>query len=129
MKILVVEDELSVAELLRRALENMGNACCMAANAEDADRVLNEQVIDGVTLDLGMPGRDGLDWLEGMAQARPELAQKTLVITGQELAPESVARLARCGAGMLAKPFTLDDLSEAVRVQLEWTPDGGPPRN
>jgi DNA-binding NarL/FixJ family response regulator len=72
-----------------------------------------------VTLDLSMPGRGGLDWLEGVALSRPYLARKTLIITGMELCPESVSRLTRCGAGVLAKPFTIEHLVEAVRCQLD----------
>jgi len=125
MRILVVEDELSVAELLQRSLERMGNTCHVAPSAQEAARLLDEQVPDAVTLDLGMPDGDGLDWLESVAASRPELARKTLVITGRTLDPDAVARLTRCGAGMLAKPFTLDQLAEAVRVQIEWRPPSG----
>jgi DNA-binding response OmpR family regulator len=97
----------------------MGNSCVLAADATAADRILDEQEIDAVTLDLGMPGRcGGMQWLELLAQSRPELAQKTLVITGLSLGPDKVERLARCGAGILAKPFTMESLQEAVRVQL-----------
>jgi two-component system OmpR family response regulator len=117
--ILVVEDETMVAEMLSRALEQLGNSCVVAANTAAAEAVLEETSVDAVTLDLTMPGRDGLSWLEGMAGLRPDLAKKTLVITGRPLEPPAVERLARCGAGLLAKPFTLDSLKDAVRAQLD----------
>lgn len=125
MRILVVEDELEVAELLRRLLESMGNACLVAGCADEADRLLALERVDAVTLDLGMPGIGGLEWLEMVATARPYLARKTLVITGQHLAADKVERLARCGAGVLAKPFTLAHLEDAVRAQLAHVPASG----
>lgn len=118
MRILVVEDERCVAELLQRVLEALGNTCLLAADATRADELLRRHSVDAVTLDLGMPGTGGLDWLESVAASRPELARKTLVITGRPLEPQSVERLARCGAGILTKPFTLERLHDAVRAQL-----------
>ena len=118
MTVLVVEDDRPLAELLRRALEGQGNDCHLAQTTEQADRLIDRHDVDAVTLDLSMPGTGGLVWLESMARARPELARKTLVITGLALEPESISRLARCGAGMLAKPFTLESLNDAVRSQL-----------
>jgi DNA-binding response OmpR family regulator len=119
MTILVVEDEPTVAEMLCRALQSLGDHTCVhAPDAPTATRLLQEYPVDAVTLDLGMPGQSGLNWLEGVARARPELARSTLVITGSHLDATLVQRLARCGAGVLAKPFTLDHLGEAIRSQI-----------
>lgn len=118
MRFLVVEDELYVAEMIRAALEDLGNTCEIASTADQADRILAGQQFDAVTLDLGMPGRGGLDWLETIAEEQPDLARRTLVITGMSVDSGSAERLARCGAGMLAKPFSLTHLQDAVRVQI-----------
>ena len=118
MNLLIVEDVSYVAEMLRRALEELGNTCLLAHNTTRADELLSEQPVDGVTLDLCLPGRGGLSWLEGLATTHPELARKTLVITGQSLTADSMERLARCGAGVLAKPFTLEHLEDALRSQV-----------
>jgi len=118
MEILVVEDEPEVADMLERALRSLGARCVRAADTEAADRLLRQRDIDAVTLDLGLPGRNGLPWLESVAAERPDLARRTLVITGQYLDSRAVERLARCRAGMLAKPFTLDHLKDALRSQI-----------
>lgn len=123
MKILIVEDETYVAEMLRRALEELGNSCVVAPNADQAGSILADQDVDAMTLDLGMPGTEGLAWLERVAGTDPGLARRTLVITGKSLETQDVERLARCGAGVLAKPFTLDGLEAAVRSQLLVPPD------
>ena len=118
MNILVIEDEDEVAGMLCKALETLGNSCLHAGDATAATEILRDRQIDAVTLDLSMPGQSGLTWLEEVALSRPDLARSTLVITGRYLDSELVERLARCGAGVLAKPFTLDGLSEAVRSQI-----------
>ena len=118
MRILVVEDETYVAELIQQVLERKGMTCLLAENAREADELLGRHAVDAVTLDLGMPGRPGVDWLEQVADNRPDLARKTLVITGLDLDPDLVERLACCGAGILAKPFTLDGLDDAIRSQI-----------
>lgn len=120
LRIMVVEDEVVVAEMLERLLEQLGNRCVRAASTEAADRLLRERQVDAITLDLGLPGAGGLPWLESVAASRPDLARKTLVITGQWLDSKCAERLARCGAGVLAKPFTLDHLEDALRCQVEW---------
>jgi two-component system OmpR family response regulator len=122
MNILVVEDEPDLAEMLGRALEQFGNSCLFAHSADRAEELLGKHSIDAVTLDLVMPGRAALDWLEALAATRPDLARRTLVITGRQLDTEIVERLTRCGAGILAKPFTLDSLQAAVKSQIAWTP-------
>ena len=119
MKILIVEDERPVAEMLCTALESLGNTCLLAHDAVSANEVLRDHQIDAVTLDLCIPGQPGMNWLEEVAESRPELARSTLVVTGSHLDAELVERLARCGAGVLAKPFTLEHLAQAVRSQIE----------
>ena len=119
MKILIVEDEGYVAEMLRRALEELGNSCVVVPDADRAHELLGDPSLEAMTLDLGIPGRGGLAWLETVAASRPELARRTLVITGRSLESADVERLARCGAGVLTKPFTLDGLERAVRSQIE----------
>jgi DNA-binding response OmpR family regulator len=118
MRILVIEDERHIGEMLCRALESLGNTCVYAQDAAGASEILERQPVDAVTLDLCMPGRHGLSWLEAMADSRPALARNTLVITGSHLEPALVERLARCGAGVLAKPFTMESLADAVRAQI-----------
>ena len=118
MRILVVEDEVYVADLICTILEELGHSCLLAQNAAEADDLLRRRNVDGVTLDLGMPGRNGMDWLEAMSASRPELARRTLVITGMPIEDHTHRRIERFGAGFLAKPFTVDELQEAFLAQV-----------
>lgn len=114
MKILVVEDEAYVADLICTILEEMGASCLLARNAGEADDLLRRCDVDGVTLDLGMPGRGGLDWLRSLATSQPDLACRTLVVTGMPLEPPARRKLDSYGASFLAKPFTVDELQDAI---------------
>ncbi len=114
----MVEDEPLVAELIDDALAEAGHECVLARDAEEADRVLARQPVDWITLDLRIPGRDGLDWLTTLFARKPELARRTLVVTGTVLTPQECQSMARCGASLLAKPFRVDDLVELIAKQL-----------
>ena len=107
----------------------VGHQCVRARDSEEADRVLSCEPVDGITLDVRMPGRDGLDWLRALFAARPELARRTLVVTGTSLSPEDCSHLARCGASMLAKPFRVEELVETIRKQLSPTHGPAGPRD
>ena len=118
MTILVVDDEPFLAELVQEILEAKGHRCVLARGAAEADAVLAVEPVDGMVVDLHMPGRNGLEWLEEVALARPDLVQSTLVITGSDLSPETYARTRRCGADLLPKPFRIEDLVDAVSRRL-----------
>jgi DNA-binding response OmpR family regulator len=118
MTILVVDDEAFLAELVQEILEAKGTRCILARNASEADSVLATEAVHGMVVDLHLPGRNGLDWLEEVALARPELVRRTLVITGSDLSPETYARTRRCGADLLPKPFRIEDLVDAVSRRL-----------
>ena len=124
-----MEDEPQVADLIEDTLTTAGHECVRARDSNEADRVLSSQPVDGITLDVRMPGRDGLDWLGALFAARPELARRTLVVTGTSLSPEDCSHLARCGASMLAKPFRVEELVETMRKQLSPTHGSASPRD
>ncbi len=124
-----MEDEPAVADLIEETLELAGHRCVRARDSEEADRMLSAQRVDGITLDVRMPGRDGLDWLGSLFAKRPELARRTLVVTGTFLSPEDCSHLARCGASMLAKPFRVEELVETIHKQLSPTHSPAGPRD
>jgi DNA-binding NtrC family response regulator len=90
----------------------------LARGAAEADAVLAVELVDGMVVDLHMPGRNGLEWLEEIALVQPDLVRSTLVITGSDLSPETYARTRRLGADLLPKPFRIEDLVDAVSRRL-----------
>jgi DNA-binding response OmpR family regulator len=110
MTVLVIDDDPNVTEMIRDALQSNGYRCLVASSAEEADARLAANEVDGVTLDLHMPGRSGLEWLEALENVRPGLARKTLLVTGSQLGPDQIRQLRRCGATLLFKPFCIERL-------------------
>ena len=125
MRILVIDDEPRVAELIHDTLESAGHRCLVARDADEADSMLAGGEVDGITVDLRMPGRDGLVWLEHLAGTRPDLARRCVLLTGSYLQPKECRRLQDCGATLLFKPFSLDRLLE-VFEGLARDPVGEP---
>jgi DNA-binding response OmpR family regulator len=107
---LVVVDEPLVRSLIRRAFESDGHACLTAGTVVDAGQVVAREHIDGIVLDLQVPGGNGLTWLEGVFRTRPKLARSTVVATVDVVAPPDRRRIANVGAVLLLKPFSLETL-------------------
>ena len=63
MRLLLVEDDVQLAQSLKRDLETVGFAVDMAHNGIDAEFMGNEDIYDVVILDLGLPERSGLEVL------------------------------------------------------------------
>ncbi len=124
--VLVVEDEPPIAQLIETVLEVAGFRCARAGCLADADALLAAERIEGITLDLALPGTHALPWLERLAVSDPKLAAHTVVVTGAVLDDEMSARIAACGAGIVQKPFELRALRSAVRRQIGHAAEGAP---
>jgi len=72
-KILVVDDEENIRELFREELEEEGYEVHLASGGEEAIRMVDEVNPDLVTLDIRMPGMDGIETLRAIKEKRREL--------------------------------------------------------
>jgi DNA-binding response OmpR family regulator len=120
--ILAVDDEPYIAELIQAVAKTRGHECIVASNCDEADVLLQTHHVDGVTLDVLMPGGDGLVWLEALAARNPALARRTLVVTAYDLTDTQTELISRCGADVMAKPFDIAGLAEALDRQLNQGP-------
>jgi PAS domain S-box-containing protein len=115
--ILVVDDEEAVLDVVCRFLEIAGHRAAGVTSGEDAlVHLRRARDVDLVILDLMMPREDGLRTLERLRQQRPGLP--VLLCTGlphAEPVPDAVAGLS---AGLLRKPFKMNELWWAVRKAL-----------
>lgn len=117
--VLVVEDDAEVAQLLSLTLENEGYQILTAASGEEALRVARERHPDLISLDIRLPGLDGLEVLELLKRA-PETSDIPVVIIS--VISESKKRGLELGAvDYLTKPVDtgelLDVISEALARQ------------
>jgi PAS domain S-box-containing protein len=117
--VLVVEDEATVQNAIRRILTRQGYTVLEARHGADALRVFDEAArpIDLVLTDLVMPEMNGRE-LVARLQARPN-PPKVLVISGYDEQAALKGEPLPLGTEFLAKPFTLDGLLRSVRLALD----------
>jgi DNA-binding response OmpR family regulator len=107
-RILVVDDEPTIRELVAEALRDAGYEVDTAANGADALGVLHGRVPDAIVLDLMMPKLDGSGLVGQLRRNARYSTVPVLLVTAAYEAQEVAVRL---GAhGCLSKPFELDAL-------------------
>ena len=113
LRLLVVDDEDFVRELLKEILESEGCAVTLAENGDEALQLFQDAPFDGVFTDVGMPGMSGWE----LAQAIRQLSEMIpiAVITGWGEAVGSNEQKAAGVDWVVAKPFTADRISELVK--------------
>lgn len=124
MTVLVVDDEVTLAELLQDQLEDHGHSCLTARDVDEAEWTLQNVDVDAMAVDLDTGGRPPLEWLEQLGLAQPELTRATVVISGHDPDPEEVLRVRACGATILTKPFPIQELHAAIldRIREKTSP-------
>jgi two-component system response regulator AtoC len=116
-RILVVDDDLDVAQAIARMAEQLGHASTVAGSVDDAVGHLARTAFDVVLTDLSMPGRNGLDLLRHVQTESPEVP--VVLITGKG-AIDTAMEAIRVGAyDYLAKPPNLDMLGALLRRAVE----------
>jgi CheY-like chemotaxis protein len=118
-RVLVVDDEPSVAYLIADALEQDG--CDVRVHTESR-RALSEaqnEPFDLAVVDVRMPGLDGPAFFRVLRQQGSPLADRLLFTTGDTLARETAVFLEQARLPFLPKPFHVEELQERVRAALE----------
>ena len=114
-RILVVEDEVEIADYLRRGLAFEGFAVEVAADGHAALAVARERPPDVVVLDLMLPGVDGM---EVARRLRAGSSVPIVMLTARDAVADRVAGLERGADDYLVKPFAFEELLARIRVQL-----------
>ncbi|HET8568633.1 MAG TPA: response regulator transcription factor [Candidatus Limnocylindria bacterium] len=115
-RILVVDDDENVTNMLRRALSFEGYSVATARDGNEALRRALELAPDLVVLDVMLPGIDGVEVCRRLRAGDPGLA--ILMLTAKDAAADQVMGLDAGADDYLVKPFTLDVLAARVRAQL-----------
>jgi two-component system response regulator AtoC len=111
-RILVVDDELFVRELLLEFLSSQGYEVSLADSGEKAVKLIENEPADVALVDLKMPGIDGIETLRQIGRTAPDTV--TIVMTGYPTIESSIEAL-RCGASdYVVKPFKLNDLNSSI---------------
>jgi two-component system, OmpR family, copper resistance phosphate regulon response regulator CusR len=114
MRVLVVEDELKVANALREGLEGERFDVAVERTGEGAFFRVNTEVFDVILLDLTLPGRDGLEILQALRQRG--VKTPVLVLTARDSLQDRVTGLDSGADDYLIKPFAFAELLARIRA-------------
>jgi DNA-binding response OmpR family regulator len=116
MRLLLVEDDDSLAKALRRGLAAKGFAVDHADSAEVAAVLVDENLYDLVVLDLALPGADGISFLDTLRARRSSLP--VLILTARGSVEDRVKGLDHGADDYLRKPFAFSELVARIRALL-----------
>jgi len=116
MQILVIEDEVAIADFLERGLAAIGYGVATATDGiEGQERALREDV-DLVVLDRMLPGRDGLDVLSAIRAVKPTLP--VIILSARAETEDRIEGLDHGATDYLVKPFSFGELAARIRAHL-----------
>ena len=116
-RILVIDDEESIRELLKDFLVSKGIEVVTASDGESGINLLKEEKFDLFLLDLMMPGMSGLDVLQ---EAASEKINVTSVVITAHATVQTAVEAMRLGAfDYITKPFNLEELYIAIKRALD----------
>jgi len=117
-RILVVEDEEAVAEMLARLLTIDGHQVTVAGDGCEALARVREQEFDLLVVDFKMPRMSGLEFYRQVTGEFPELTDHIVFSTGDVLSPDTRNFLQDVGATALHKPFSIDEARRLLYQKL-----------
>ncbi|MGH9448104.1 MAG: response regulator, partial [Terriglobia bacterium] len=112
-RVLVVDDEPSVCQLMNDALLREGYECRSCSSGEEALNLLRQEAFDVIVADLYMPGITGMSLLEEGRRVQPQSA--FLMATGESDARVGVQAMKKGAIDYLVKPFPMSSLVASVR--------------
>ena len=113
-KILIIDDEASLTELVKTALEREGHKVETASDGDMAVKRIEKGRYDAVVSDLKMPGKSGAEVYLYCKQEKPHLAQHFLFLTGDVVAPDTMRFIDEQKIPCISKPFDLEDVISAL---------------
>ena len=124
MRVLVVEDEPKLANLLARGLREEGHAVDIAARGEDAVWMATAAPFDVIVLDVMLPGLDGFAVCRRLRDQ--DVWTPVLMLTARDAVEDRVEGLDAGADDYLAKPFAFDELLARLRALARRTPNERP---
>jgi DNA-binding response OmpR family regulator len=117
-RILVVDDESEIVELLRDVLTAEGYVVDAAPTAEGALQLIRENIYDAALLDFNLPDLDGVMLHRQIRQMDAELAARAIFMSGLLQSDVNLGYYMSQSGGFLAKPFDIRDVLSQIRTVL-----------
>ena len=128
LRVLVVDDEESLASSIAEVLEKYGHRATTACSAAQAMSLLESESFDIILADIHMPVTDGMAFYHNVMNFEPELAEKMIFITGDSLDQKLLEFFDEHRRPYLNKPFEIGELIRAVE-HLALSPTAFPSAN
>jgi two-component system response regulator QseB len=116
MRVLLAEDDAMIGAAVRDRLRAQGFAVDWARDGRAADAALAGETYDLLLLDLGLPGREGLEVLKGLRGRGSTLP--VVILTARDAVDDRVAGLDAGADDYVVKPFDLKELEARLRAVL-----------
>jgi DNA-binding response OmpR family regulator len=117
-RILVVDDEAEIVELLRDVLVAEGYVVDAAPDAQGSLQLIRENIYDLALLDFNLPDMNGVMLHHQIRQMDAELASHTIFMSGLLQSDGNLGYYMSQSGGFLAKPFDIRDVLRQVRTVL-----------
>ena len=116
--ILLIDDEESIRRIFQVALEEAGYRVLTAEHGKHGLRLLEQEKVDLIVVDIFMPEMDGLELIPLLRKTRPAI--KLIAISGGSGPMNQLDTAKKLGAHhTLKKPFSMQELLDAVSAQLK----------
>lgn len=126
-RILVIDDEAEILEVVARILERMGHHAVLLTSADQAIEELARAPYDLIVCDVNMPGIGGRGLHRKVKEDYPDMAGRIIFTTGDITNDATQAFLQNAGTPYVSKPFMIEELERAIEEVLESDPHAPPP--
>ncbi len=116
-RVLIVDDEIYIQEILKATLEDAGYECVAVGSVEGALTELSKQPFDIAFTDIRMPGRQGTDLLQEIRSSYPGVV--VIMITALDSADTAVETIRMGAYDYIVKPFNLDQVLVSANRALD----------
>lgn len=114
IKILIVEDEHPISDLIKLNLSDAGYDCTCVYNGMDAIDIVSEQTFDLMLLDIMLPGADGYEIMDYVR----DIGIPVIFLTARNTTPDKVKGLNMGAEDFIVKPFEIVELLARINVVL-----------
>ena len=121
-KILIVDDERGIRDLLTDILNLMGYETFAARDGNQAIDRLDEHEYDLIICDMKMPGLNGESLYNLIKATKPELADRIIFMTGDTVNAQTHGFLESTGNLYVNKPFRIEEIRQCIRKSLAREP-------
>jgi len=118
-RVLVVDDEAAIRELLKTVLENEGHQVDTAPDGRTGLEYISSHRYGLILLDIRMPEMSGIEVYEKAKEIAGSIAARTVFLTGDIMAAETKAMIERTGLPFISKPFELKDVLNTLSGVLK----------